>query len=108
VAEGGGPPGALLVADTLVVAIELVAEPSDAVPMDASESDARTEDISGEMYTPAERERSTTVTATEILQTARMQTRMTNQWRRQKEAERVGLRCGGTGSEVNDWGYDRD
>jgi len=37
VAEGGGPPGALLVADTLVVAIKLVAEPSDAVPVAAPE-----------------------------------------------------------------------
>jgi hypothetical protein len=30
------------------------------------------------------------------------------QWRRQKEEERVCLRCGGTRSEVDDRGCDRD
>jgi len=30
------------------------------------------------------------------------------QWRRQKEAERVDLRCGGTRSEVEARGFDRD
>lgn len=87
----------------LLVAVDLVAEPSDAVPMGASELGV----ISGGMYTPAERERRTTVTAAEILETARMQTRMTNQWRRQKEAVRAGLRCGGTRSEVDECGFDR-
>lgn len=34
--EGLGPPGTLLVGDALVVAVELVAEPSDAVPTDVA------------------------------------------------------------------------
>lgn len=88
-----------------MVAIGLVAETSDAVPMmEASELLGG----SGRMYTPAARERSTTATAAEIAERARMEMRMTNQWRRQKEAERVCLRWGGTRSEVDERGCDRD
>lgn len=87
-----------------MVAIGLVAEASDAVPMGASELGG-----SGRMYTPAARERSTTSTAAEIAERARMEMRMTNQWRRQKEAEeRVCLRWGGTRSEADERGCDRD
>ena len=105
-AEGGGPPVTLLAADTLVLAIELVAEACDAVPTGSSETadDSMEEGV----YTPAEREpRRTTTTATEIPRTARMEMRMTNQWRRQKEAVWVCLRCGGTRSEVDELGFDR-
>jgi hypothetical protein len=72
------------------LAIELVADPSDAVPMGgASEMGTTTDDnedeSEGGMYTPASglpRRRlttSTTTTATEIPRRARKQTRMTNQ-----------------------------
>jgi hypothetical protein len=84
----------------------------------ASEMDTTIDDnddeSEGGMYTPASglpRRRlttSTTPTATEIPRRARKQTRMTNQWRRQKEWVRVGLRCGGTRLEVDEWGFDRD
>ena len=116
-AEGRGPPVALLlVADALVLVRELrelvlgtglVAEPCDTVPMGASETASDGSKEVG-VYTPAEREpRRTTTTATEIPRTARMQMRITNQWRRQKEAVWAGLRCGGTRSEVDALGIDR-
>jgi hypothetical protein len=108
-AEGSGPPETVLVVlDALVVAVDLVAEPGDAVPMDGSENADDGEGTESGVYTTAERgPRSTTATATEIPEAARMKMRMTNQWRRQKEGERVCLRCGGTRSEVEECGLDR-
>jgi hypothetical protein len=84
----------VLLADALVwlvLGVELVAEPCDAVPRGASETvddddDEDDDSMEAGVYTPPEREpRRTTTTATEIPRTARMETRMTNQWRRQKE-----------------------
>jgi hypothetical protein len=96
----------------LVLGIGLVeVEPCDTVPMGASETADDDDDDSNEegVYTPAEREpRRTTTTATEIPRTARMQTRITNQWRRQKEGVWAGLRCGATRSEVDMLWFDRD
>jgi len=113
-AEGSGPPETVLVVlDALVVAVDLVAEPGDAVPIDGSENTDDDDDDgegteSGVYTTPAERgPRSTTTTATVIPEAARMKMRMTNQWRRQKEGERVCLRCGGTRSEVEECGLYR-
>jgi hypothetical protein len=122
-AEGSGDPDTLGVAGDAPAAggvgLRLEAKAGDAVPMDgASEMCTREEREEreareGGMYTPASGGRrgrltSTTATATEMPVRARMEMRMTNQWRRQKEGVRDDLRCGGMRSEVDEGGLDRD
>jgi hypothetical protein len=113
VAEGSGVRDELVVEpDTLgtELAVEVVAEPTEAGPIGASEMGTMTDEEAeaGEgVYTPESGEAClplarTTPTAMEVPRRARMQMRMTNQCRRQKEGERTGFKWGGTKSEVDE------
>jgi hypothetical protein len=102
--------------DTLVtlLAVEVVAEPTEAGPIGASEMGTMTdegvegvEEVEAGVYTPESGVTRlplarTTPTAMEVPRRARMQMRMTNQCRRQKEVERTGFKWGGTRSEVDE------
>jgi hypothetical protein len=111
VAEGRGVRDELVVEPDALgtgLAVEVVAEPTETDPTGASEIGTMTdEEVEAGVYTPESGEARlplarTIPTATEVPRRARMQMRMTNQCRRQKEGERTGFKWGGTRSEVDE------